>query len=273
MGRNAEDETGGVIVPITDGESILRREKREISLLVARDEVAITHARYAAGEKVAGPHVHGGHTDAFYVLEGELTFEIGREAETIVVSAGGFVAAPPKVAHSFRNDSDRPARWLTIHAHDGGFAAFMRGVRDGDEVAWDISAVPAGGGLSASEAIVSPEGGGERVESGNRVCWLRCDLPDIYVVEAHLHGAHPDLLLERRGRRVVSWLVVEGELDTTIAGARETVGPGRLISIPPRVEGTLYCRASERARILSLHTPGRSFADYPWRAGVRTRPA
>ena len=61
---------------------------------------------------------------------------------------------PPQVAHSFRNDGDRLARWLTIHAPDGGFAAFMRGVRDGVEVEWDISAVPAGGGLPASDAIV-----------------------------------------------------------------------------------------------------------------------
>ena len=128
-------------VPITDGEAILRREKREISILVAREDVTITHARYAAGEQVAGPHVHHEHTDAFYVLEGELTFEIGREAETITVSAGGFVAVPPGVAHSFRTDGDRPARWLTIHAPDGGFAAFMRGIRDGVEVEWDISAV------------------------------------------------------------------------------------------------------------------------------------
>jgi len=71
------------------------------------------------------------------------------------------------VAHSLRNDSDRPTRWLTIHARDGGFAAFMRGIRDGVEVAafmrgirdgveieWDISAVPADGGRPASEAIV-----------------------------------------------------------------------------------------------------------------------
>jgi hypothetical protein len=41
------------------------------------------------------------------------------------------------VAHSLRNCSDRPARWLTIHAPDGGFAAFMRGVRDGVKVEWD----------------------------------------------------------------------------------------------------------------------------------------
>ena len=32
----------------------------------------------------------------------------------------------------------RPARWLTIHAHDGGFAAFMRGARDGVEVEVDF---------------------------------------------------------------------------------------------------------------------------------------
>ncbi len=143
-----------MIAPIVDGEGILGRPNREISILVATEAVTITRARYAAGEEVAGPHVHHEHTDAFYVLEGELTFEIGRERKTITVSAGGFVAAPPEVAHSLRNDSDRPARWLTIHARDGGFAAFMRGIRDGVEVEWDISAVPADGGLSASQAIV-----------------------------------------------------------------------------------------------------------------------
>ena len=146
-----------LVTPRSDAhvETILRRPHREIDILVANEGVTITRARYAAGERVAGPHVHAGHTDAFYVLEGELTFEIGREAETVTVSAGGFVAVPPGVAHSVRNDGGRAARWLTLHAHDGGFAAFMRGVRDGVEVEWDISAVPAEGGLPAAEAIVS----------------------------------------------------------------------------------------------------------------------
>jgi quercetin dioxygenase-like cupin family protein len=143
-------------VPIAHGEAILRLENREISLLVAREDLTITRARYAAREDIAGPHVHHAHTDAFYVLEGELAFQIGAEAETITVSAGGFLAAPPGVAHSLRNASGRRARWLTIHAPDGGFAAFMRGLRDGVGVDWDISAVPEGGGLPASEAIVIP---------------------------------------------------------------------------------------------------------------------
>ena len=147
-----------MVAPTSAVEKILRSEKREISILVATEGVTITQARYSAGEEVAGPHVHHEHTDAFYILEGEVTFEIGRESETITVSSGGFVAVPPEAAHSLRNESDRPARWLTIHAPDGGFASFMRGIRDGVEVEWDISAVPANGGRSASEAIVRSRG-------------------------------------------------------------------------------------------------------------------
>ena len=130
---------------------------RDIDLLVGHNGITVTRARYAAGVQVAGLHVHHEHMDAFYVLEGELSFEVGREAETITLSSGGFVAVPPGVAHSFRTSGDRPARWLTIHAPDGGFAAFMRGVRDGVEVDWDIAPPPTDGGLSVDEAIVSVE--------------------------------------------------------------------------------------------------------------------
>ena len=140
---------------VAEAEPILRRPEGDISILVARDEISLIQGRCAPGEQIAGPHVHDGHTDAFYVLDGELTFEIGRQREVIAVPAGGFVAVPPGVAHSLRNDGERDAHSLTIHAPDGGFAAFMRGRRDGVEVEWDISPVPADGGLSASEAVLS----------------------------------------------------------------------------------------------------------------------
>ena len=94
-----------MIVPITNGETIFRREEREVSILLARDELTIIHARYAAGQQVASPHIDYEHTDAFYVLEGDLTFEIGREANTVSVGAGGFVATPPRVAQACRNNS------------------------------------------------------------------------------------------------------------------------------------------------------------------------
>jgi len=140
---------------IVEEEVILRSETRDISILVARGDLTITCARYTAGQSVAGPHMHNHHTDAFYVIEGQLTFEIGREREVITVSPDGFVAVPPGVVHSFRVAGNRPARWLTLHAQDGGFAGFMRGVRDGIEVEWDIAPGPIEGGLSARAATIS----------------------------------------------------------------------------------------------------------------------
>jgi hypothetical protein len=62
---------------------------------------------------------------------------------------------PAGVAHSFGTAGDRPARWLIIHARDGGFAAFMRGIRDKVQIDWDIAPIPADGGLPAGNAIVS----------------------------------------------------------------------------------------------------------------------
>ena len=181
MATRAED--GLVSVALSDGERILHNDSREITILLARNELTITYARYAAGERIADAHVHHGHTDAFYVLEGELTFEIGREAKTITVSAGAFVAVPPGVSHSFRNDSGHDARWLTIHAHDGGFGAFMRGVRDGVSVEWDIGPVPADGGRSAGDAIVSRDTGNEWFEVGTQMCRFAGALPDQCAVE------------------------------------------------------------------------------------------
>ncbi|MGB0097636.1 MAG: cupin domain-containing protein [Solirubrobacteraceae bacterium] len=252
---NLDLDTSSLIVPTADREAILRRPEREISILLARDELTITHARYPAGQQVAGPHIHHEHTDAFYILEGELTFEIGREANAVTVGAGGFLAAPPQVAHAFRNDSNHPASWLTIHAHDGGFATFMRGTRDGVKVEWDISDVPAEGGLPASEAIVSPDLGSECQKSANPLCWLRCALPDMRVVEWHLHGPHQDLAVSPSHSPVDLLFVIEGKLEVTLEGTRQTAGPGALISVPRGAQHTLTHRGPGPARILSLHSP------------------
>ena len=72
-------------------------------------------------EIVAGrelePHVHAGEDDAFYILEGELTFTFGHEQAT--APPGTFVLVPPGVEHGFRNDGDVPVRMLNIHAPAG----------------------------------------------------------------------------------------------------------------------------------------------------------
>ena len=65
-----------------------------------------------------------------------------------------------------------------------------------------------------------------------------------------------------KDRQADSFFVIEGELQAMLAGTRQTVGPGRLISIPRGLQHTLNYRRPEPARMLSLHTPDGGFADH-----------
>jgi quercetin dioxygenase-like cupin family protein len=65
----------------------------------------------AVPDRWAGPPLHRHDFDeAFYVLEGELTFRLGDELTT--ARAGEFVFAPRGSVHTLANRSERPARYL-----------------------------------------------------------------------------------------------------------------------------------------------------------------
>jgi quercetin dioxygenase-like cupin family protein len=137
-----------------DGEIITQREGRELRLLVAEPDLTITWSRYAAGERGADLHVHREHVDAFYVVEGELTFSVGPAAERLALAAGGYVAIPPNVVHAFDNDAATTVEYLNFHAPDAGFAAYLRAARDGGKAAFDSFDPPADGGRPAADATV-----------------------------------------------------------------------------------------------------------------------
>jgi len=64
--RNGGDDpplSNEAYVPIGEQELILRGDSREIALLVANDNLSLTDASRAAGERVTDPHVHQ-HTEA-----------------------------------------------------------------------------------------------------------------------------------------------------------------------------------------------------------------
>jgi quercetin dioxygenase-like cupin family protein len=167
------------IVRVADGETITQKERREVVLVVDRPELSMTWSRYAPGERGTDLHVHREHTDAFYVLEGELTFELGPDAERLALPAGGFVAIPPSVPHGFLNDGSEEAKWLNFHTPDTGFADYMRGLRDGTKVPFDSLDWPVDGARPAADALVNGSGEGERLEHG----LLKCDLPELSVAE------------------------------------------------------------------------------------------
>ena len=67
--------------------------------------------------RVLEEHVHAEEDDAFYILEGELTFTF--DGETAPAPPGTFVLIPPGILHGFRNDGAIPVRMLNIHAPAG----------------------------------------------------------------------------------------------------------------------------------------------------------
>ena len=81
-----------------------------------------TNGKYALWEAVVPPgggpppHVHS-REEGFYILEGEITVQIGDER--IVATAGMFANMPVGTPHSFKNETDRLARMLISVAPAG----------------------------------------------------------------------------------------------------------------------------------------------------------
>ena len=67
-------------------------------LLAAFDDLMLSEYRLEPGTDPGDPHYHAKHTDAFYVIEGELEFVI--EGEPVRAPAGTLVVAPRGEVHA-----------------------------------------------------------------------------------------------------------------------------------------------------------------------------
>ena len=132
-----------------DGEVITQRQTRDVVLVTGELGMTMTFSRYAPGERGPDLHVHREHVDAFYILEGEMTFALGPDGSETTAGPGTYVAVPPNVGHAFRNGSDADVRWLNFHVPDAGFAEYMRAARDGRALDWDSFDMPQDGGRPA----------------------------------------------------------------------------------------------------------------------------
>ena len=92
-----------------------------------------------------GPPLHRHDFDeAFYVLDGRLTFELA--GERIEATAGELAFAPRNVDHTFANLSDAPARYLLVCTPAGfeRYFARMEAERNGVEPPeWALQSWPA----------------------------------------------------------------------------------------------------------------------------------
>src|SRR5436190_20874491 len=82
-----------------------------------------TNGKYALWEAIVPPgggpppHIQSREEEGFYILEGEITFQI--DGKPVVATAGMFANMPVGTPHSFRNESARPARMLISVAPAG----------------------------------------------------------------------------------------------------------------------------------------------------------
>ena len=105
---------------------------------VAYSAVGDVYRILATGEQTAGaytlcearvlpgggppPHIHHREDESFFVLEGEITFQLG--GEQVVARAGSFIQGPRGIPHAFKNQRSEPARML-IHVSPSGFDKFL----------------------------------------------------------------------------------------------------------------------------------------------------
>ena len=186
---------------------------RRVEILVDHDALHATWSRFGPRRDGADLHVHYEHTDLFYVLGGELTVRLGPDGAERAVPAGSLVVVPPLVVHGFRNAAEAELRYLNFHAPGMGFADYMRGLRDGEQVDFDQFDPPADGGRPAADAqIVADDGTSEQ---------LLCRLDGLTITrETHDAGAPVT------GNSTRDWLYV---LDRTSSAARVV-----RLSIPDR---------------------------------------
>jgi mannose-6-phosphate isomerase-like protein (cupin superfamily) len=69
-----------------------------------------------------GLHTHATYAEAFYVLEGCITYHL--EGHVVRAEAGTFAYVPPGAIHSFSNDTDDQVRMLEI-IMPGGFERYF----------------------------------------------------------------------------------------------------------------------------------------------------
>ncbi|HEY7208076.1 MAG TPA: cupin domain-containing protein [Gaiellaceae bacterium] len=247
----------GILLRPGEGETITDRAERTIRILLAHELADVTWTRYEPGERGPGPHVHREHVDAFYVLEGELEFGVGRDgAEVVRAPAGTFVLVPPNVVHTFGNESGARALFLNVHAPSCGFAGHLR-----DETkSWDSFDPPEDGGRPAADAIVSGPDDGERFVRSNRTLVIKGAVDDISAIEisfdvsfevsAHSHDDHVD-----------SFFVLEGQVDFLVGDERHQAGPGSFAAAPPGAVHGFDTSDPDGALLLNIHLPDAGFAD------------
>jgi mannose-6-phosphate isomerase-like protein (cupin superfamily) len=248
-----------------EGEIISDRTARTVMIKAGLPNLAMTWTRYAPGESGTDLHVHETHDDFWWILNGELTLDLGTgdDQETVVARAGDFVHVPAMVPHGFRNDSGDEVVYLNPHAPGAGFDDYMRALRDGRRRAaadFDQWPVPESGARPRSDARIVRAGEGQRIDlgpSGHSV--IKCGGGDgggaFTLLELTVQpGFGP--VPHRHKELTDGFYVLDGELDVLMGDDWVKAGPGDYVVVPPGNVHTFTNNSDAPVRVLNIIAPG-----------------
>jgi mannose-6-phosphate isomerase-like protein (cupin superfamily) len=116
-----------VLLPPGDGEAVIWPQGDQMLIKASAEHTAGTLAvvEYTMPPGTPAPpfHVHPETDEAWFVLAGELTMDLG--SQQLTIGPGGFAFVPGHVPHTFSNEFAAPLRFLLI-CTPGGFEGFFR---------------------------------------------------------------------------------------------------------------------------------------------------
>jgi mannose-6-phosphate isomerase-like protein (cupin superfamily) len=107
---------GGVHVQAGAGRSlrVLASQLEVMAGAEAKLSFGMFRSSFPPGAGMPFLHVHRSYDEAFYVLEGEVQFQLG--SDDVHAGPGSAVLVPAGVAHCFRNVGSGDATWLVVAA-------------------------------------------------------------------------------------------------------------------------------------------------------------
>jgi quercetin dioxygenase-like cupin family protein len=256
MGMELDEHRPLLLAP-GDGEVVTDRAERTLRILVELDELIVTWFRYEPGEKGPDPHIHEHHTDAFYVLEGEIEVSLGPELRTVRATPGTFAGAPPNVVHTFRNASDDTAIFLNLHVPSMGFGDHMRGRNP----AFDQHDPPADGGRPFADAVFTDPPGAETIEHETSLHKVLCDLPQLTAIDMSFQPEFEGVDPHTHPDHVDAFYVLEGQVEFRVGDEPRIAGPGTFVAAPPGSVHGFRHAGPQPIRFLNLHAPPGGFLD------------
>lgn len=240
------------------------RPERHVSIRLALEHMALTEARYSAGERGPDPHVHRLHADCFYVLDGAVTVTLADGDR--VLDPGTFALVPPNVVHSYRTDGPGETRYLNIHTPNLGFDRYLQeiggvseGLRAEVTARFDQHPPPEDGGLDPATVIVrtarteAVEVAGVHIgflanadETLGAIGLVECTAPPLFTgLPSHVHDHTWN-----------AYYVLEGLLVMRLGDEQLELGSGDVAAVPPGVAHGFANTLEAPTRFLDIHAPG-----------------